>query len=165
MLRWEDPAPMSVVKFLEDCQGNMKGKDYTTMTKALAGEPCANGFVRQWEEFQQMVRMELSEQRSKKLNLRGDKYRNSGDREFQISEAVRNAIGAQNPLEGELILLRLFWEYLDDASVNHMFDLTGLLAYSLKLRLLERKSEFDTADGNKEFDGLLGNLKSMMKGN
>jgi hypothetical protein len=164
LLKWDEPAPMSVEEFLRESKSNMESSDYSILEKTLSGTPCSDSFAEKWVEFQTMVDKELSEARSKKLQMRGDRYKNSGDKEFHISETVRNAVNADNPLQGEMMLLQLKWGFLDDASVNHTFDLAGIISYCLKLRLLERKTYFNQADGNKEFERLLGNLNSIMKG-
>jgi len=112
-----------------------------------------------------MVKKEMADQRSKKLNISGDKYKNTGDKEIRIVESVRNALSAPNALEGELLIMQLYWKYLDDESASHVFDLEGLLGFSIKLQLLERKSVFNREDGNKEFISLLSNLQSNIIGN
>ncbi len=164
-LRWEDKCPFSCDEFLVMCKGNITKSEYNIIEETFSGKPTSSKYVKEWQAFQTMVKKEMADQRSKKLNIAGDKYKNSGDKEYRIVESVRNALSAPNALEGELIIMQLYWKYLDDKSAGHVFDLEGLLGFSIKLQLLERKSIFDRAEGNKEFTSLLSNLQSNIKGN
>jgi hypothetical protein len=165
MLRYEDSAPFSCEEFLVLCKNNVSKKDYKIITEALSDNNASHPFVKKWYQFNNSVKKELSEQRSKKLNIKSDKYKNTNDKEYRIVEGVRAALAAKNAYEGELLLMNLYWKYLDEESTNHVFDLVGLLAFSIKLKLLERKSRFDKVEGNKEFKSLLYNLQSTMKSN
>lgn len=164
-LRWEDESPFSCDEFLDMCRGNISKKDYNIIEETFSGRPTSCSYVKNWQKFQTMVKKEMADQRSKKLKISGDKYKNSGDKESRIVESVRNALSAPNALEGELIIMQLYWKYLDDESSSHVFDLEGLLRFSIKLQLLERKSRFDRVEGNREFTALLSNLQSNIKGN
>jgi hypothetical protein len=164
-LRWEDEAPFSCDEFLLMCKGNISEKDYNIIEETFSGKSTSSKYVKEWQAFQTMVKREMADQRSKKLNIAGDKYKNSGDKEYRIVESVRNALAAPNALEGELLIMQLYWKYLDDESASHVFDLEGLLGFSIKLQLLERKSRFDKVEGNEEFVSLLSNLRSNIKGN
>jgi hypothetical protein len=164
-LRWEDESPFSCDEFLVMCKGNISEKDYNIIEETFSGKPTSSKYVKGWQAFQTMVKKEMADQRSKKLNIAGEKYKNSGDKESRIVESVRNALSAPNALDGELIIMQLYWKYLDDESASHVFDLEGLLGFSIKLQLLERKSSFDRVEGNREFVSLLSNLQSNIKGN
>ncbi len=165
MLRYEDSAPFSCEEFLYMCKTNVSKKDYKIIAEALSDNNASHPFVKKWYQFNTNVKKELSEQRSKKLNINDDKYKNTNDKEFRIVEGVRAALAAKNAYEGELLLMELYWKYLEEQSTNHVFDLQGLLAFAIKLKLLERKSRFDKVDGNNEFKKLLNNLQSTMKSN
>ncbi len=167
MLRYEDDAPMSHEAFLELCHGNIGDSDYRLVQAAslvaVEGEPCKHPFLRKWNQFRDMVAKELNDQRARKLELGGDRYRNDGDKEYRISETVRAALAAPDPLQGELLLMQLYWKYLDDLSGLHTFDIEALLAYAVKLQILERKGRFSLQDGNSEFKRLFSNLQSKIK--
>lgn len=160
MLKFDDAAPFGSAAFLEMCKGKVSPSDYETLSKALSGELSGHPFLKKWQSFTRMVKAELNDQRSRKLSRSDARYHNDGPREFRISEAVRLAVGTDNPLEGELALMHLSWKYLEELAVLHTFDLEGLLCYALKLQLLERKGLFTREDGNAEFKRLFSNLQS-----
>ncbi len=165
MLRYEDSCPFSCDEFLQLCKSNVNKKDYKIIAEALSDNNASHSFVKKWYQFNTNVKKELAEQRSKKLNINSEKYKNTNDKEYRIVEGVRAALAAKNAYEGELLLMKLYWKYLDEESTNHVFDLEGLLAFAIKLKLLERKSRFDVVEGNNEFKSLLNNLQSTMKSN
>jgi len=59
--------------------------------------------------------------------------------------------------------MQLYWKYLDDLSGLHTFDIEALLAYAVKLQILERKGRFSLQDGNSEFKRLFSTLQSKIK--
>jgi hypothetical protein len=160
MLRYDGSAPFGCDTFLELCKGKVSDSDYDIISKALANDPSNHLFLKKWQTFSQMVKQELNDQRSRKLSLSSAKYHNAGPKEYAITDAVRLAVGNDNPLEAEMDLMLLFWKYLEELATLHTFDLEGLLSYALKLQLLERKGLFTREDGNAEFKRLFSNLQS-----
>ncbi len=160
LLRYEGSSPFDTVSFLEQCRSQVSDRDYQTIASALSGRHSSHPFLKKWQQFASMVKRELNDQRSKKLGLSVPKYRNDGEKEFRISEAVRQALSNENALDAELSLLSLKWNYLDEAVALHYFDVEALLAYAVKLQLLERKGLFTKEEGNVEFKRLFSNLQS-----
>jgi hypothetical protein len=62
----------------------------------------------------------------------------------------------ENPLDAEVMLLRLQWTTLEELSVGHYTDVSSLFLYKLKLQLLVRWWSFDTSKG---FDVFLKTAK------
>ena len=160
LLRYDGVSPFDLDSFLEQCKSQVSDRDYQTIESALTGRPSSHPFLQKWQQFASMVQRELNDQRSKKLGLAAPKYRNEGEKEFRIGEAVRQAISNENALDAELSLLELKWKYLEEAVALHYFDVEALLAYAVKLQLLERKSLFTKEEGNAEFKRLFSNLQS-----
>ncbi len=160
LLRHDGDLPFSTDFFLERCKAQVSSRDYKTLASVLAGRKVSHPFVKKWQAFSLMVKKELNEQRSKKLGLSATSYRNDGDKESRIAEVVRQALANENALEAELALLALRWKYLDEISALHYFDVEALLAYAVKLQLLERKSLFTKEEGNAEFKRLFSNLQT-----
>ncbi|WP_320129296.1 DUF2764 family protein [uncultured Sphaerochaeta sp.] len=163
MLHHDGTAPFGCDEFLEKCKGKVSDSDFVIISQALANAQSTYPFLKKWQAFTFMVKQELTDQRSRKLSMASVKYQYEGSREPKISEAVRQALGNDNPLAAELDLILFSWKYLDDLAVLHTFDLEGLLAYAIKLQLLERKGLFTREDGNAEFKRLFSNLQSEIK--
>jgi len=160
LLRYEGVSPFDTFSFLEQCRSQVSDRDYQTIKSALLGRPSSHPFLKKWQQFASMVKKELNDQRSKKLGLSASKYSNDGEKAFRISDAVRQALSNENALDAELSLLELKWNYLEESAALHYFDVEALLAYAVKLQLLQRKSLFTKEEGNAEFKRLFSNLQS-----
>lgn len=163
MLRYDSPSPITVEQFLAACKSNLGSGDYHQVQCALDGTPSGNRFLKKYQTFCQMVQSELSEQRAHKLGMSPETYRNDGAKSYVIAEAVRKALADENVLDGEMALIVLKWNHLDEMSAQHVFDLDGLLAYALKLGIITRKSLFTQEAGNAEFQRLFQQLESDIK--
>ena len=84
------------------------------------------------------------------------------DRDAGITQAVTAAVNAENPLEGERILLDLEFKRLDDMIGLHNFDEHALYGYAMKLRLLERQQGFRYEAGKRSFDGLIAHIQQQV---
>ncbi len=160
LLRYESQVPFDTASFLEQCRTQVSERDYRTIASALSGRASSHPFLKKWQQFASMIQKELNDQRSKKLGLSAARYRNDGDKEFRIAETVRQALSNENVLEAELSLLALKWNYLNEISALHYFDVEALLTYAVKLQLLERKNLFTKEEGNAEFKRLFSNLQT-----
>ncbi len=165
MLRRDMKEYMSHSEFLSICKGKVSERDYIQLENAtLSGTgTCSGAFMKDFTHFRSMVEKELASQRAARLQFQDARYENKGDRESRITERVRKAVSEDNPLEGERIILSLYWDYLEEHVGNgHYFDLTFLLSYSLRLQILSRLSLFDLDRGNAEFERLFGNLRTQI---
>ena len=59
-----------------------------------------------------------------------------------------------DPLEAELYLDRIRWEKLEELEKNHYFDITYLVAYALKLQILERWDRINSIGGDEAMQKL-----------
>ncbi len=160
MLRYEGGLPFDTASFLEQCKSQVSESDYQSLESALSGRHASHPFLKKWQQFASMVKKELNDQRSTRLGLTEPKYRNDGEKDFRIGEAVRQALSNDNALEAELSLLSLKWNFIEEISALHFFDVEALLSYAVKLQILERKSLFTKEEGNAEFKRLFSNLQS-----
>ena len=79
----------------------------------------------------------------------------------ELSKVVTSAMQA-NPLQGEEELLSLQFKKLDELIGTHYFDDYALMGYALKLKLLERKSQFIKQTGKAEFDRIVGEIQQQI---
>ena len=113
----------------------------------------------EWGEFYQSLSRELTYQRSVKL---GRVCPVPSDRDSGIVQVVTAAVNAENPLEGERLLLDLEFRRLDDMIGLHNFDEYALYGYAMKLQLLERQRTFRYDRGKQAFDGLMDNIRQQI---
>lgn len=154
---------MTMEEFLNLCKGYLSKKDFEILSHATlngSDEVKGNHFIKEFSHFRSMVDQALIEERAKKLGLNDDIYVNKGEKENRIREIVKKAVYSKDPLEGEKIILNLYWNFLEkETGLGHYFDLTFLISYALRLQILSRLSVFTVEKGNEEFSKLFGTLK------
>lgn len=158
MLRTRGEPPMDYAEFLRQCRTAVSPGVYETLA-TLTVSADRGPFLSQWAEFYQSLSRELTYQRSVKL---GRPCPVPSDRDAGITQAVTAAVNAENPLEGERILLDLEFKRLDDMIGLHNFDEHALYGYAMKLRLLERQQGFRYEAGKRSFDGLIAHIQQQV---
>jgi hypothetical protein len=107
------------------------------------------------KEFEVGLRNELVKIRSARKKIEVTKYfrgENLFDNSFY--HIAMSAQHAPNPLEGELILDRARWNFLEELKFGHYFDLSYLLIYSLELMILERWDKINSGDAAELLEGV-----------
>ena len=167
MLRFEMTPPMSSAQFLDACRQSLGANDMEMVETLVSGDietvGGGNNWLAQWRDFLGQVRDTLHGQRVANIEGSPEGNKNPVVQDYHIVEVVRTAMQADNPLEAELILMRLYWRKADELSQSHVFDVDTLLTYAIQLGILERKALFTPMEGNAEFKRLFSNLQSIIK--
>ncbi len=149
-----DPA-FDYTHFLKLCRTAVSESVYHQL-EALTVRSDKGPLVAKWAVFYRCLTSELNYQRNMKL---GKPCVSPENRKAGVAETVAAALAARNPLEAELILLKLQFNRLDAMIGLHNFDEYALFGYALKLLLLERKRGFRYEDGKRAFEGLLSQIQ------
>lgn len=157
-LKADGEMPLSYSEFLTCCEANVSEQDYEIL-KNLTLSSKKGPLVEEWARFYEMLKKELSYQRS--INL-GRTYSSTYDKDGFISQVVQSALTAKNPLEAERILLEYEFENLDSLVGLHMFDDYVLFGYAIKLKLLERLSCFEQEKGKTQFQSLFDGIQQQV---
>ena len=155
MLRTQGEPPMDYAAFLAQCKSAVSGGVYKTLEN-LTVSSGKGPLLSDWAAFYGALNRELTYQRSVKL---GRPCPIPSDRDAAIVQTVTAAVNADNPLEGERLLLDLEFRRLDDMIGLHNFDEHALYGYAMKLQLLERQRGFQYDRGKRAFDGLMDNIR------
>ena len=158
MLRTRGEPPMDYAEFLRQCRSAVSPGVYETLA-TLTVSADRGPFLSQWAQFYQSLSRELTYQRSVKL---GRPCPAPYNRDPGIVRAVSEAVNAENPLEGEQILLDLEFRRLDGMIGLHNFDDHALYGYAMKLQLLERQRLFRREAGKRAFDGLAAHIRQQI---
>ena len=158
MLKTQGEPPMDYGTFLDMCRTAVGSGVYKTLEE-LTARSGKGPLLSEWGEFYQSLSRELTYQRSLKL---GRVCPVPSDRDSGIVQAVTAAVNAENPLEGERLLLDLEFRRLDDMIGLHNFDEYALYGYAMKLQLLERQRTFRYDRGKQAFDGLMDNIRQQI---
>ena len=158
MLKTQGEPPMDYAAFLGMCKTAVSSGVYQTLEE-LTVESDKGPLLSEWAAFYKALSRELTYQRSVKL---GRACPVPADRDAAIVQTVTAAVNAENPLEGERLLLDLEFRRLDDMIGLHNFDDHALYGYAMKLRLLERQRGFRYETGKRAFDGLMANIRQQV---
>jgi hypothetical protein len=144
MLRFGQPLPFSYALFLGKCAELIPAEDFKILSNSE--DSTYLPLVGEINCFEMMLANELVKVRaaSRKVNpekyLRSEEY--SGQAIYHIALAAhRNP----SPLEAERYLDQERWNYLEEKSFGHYFDLEALIIYAHKLLILERWERIDGA--------------------
>jgi hypothetical protein len=147
--------------FLERCQRLIPEKD-AVLLKNLPGPGQYAGYsgeqetVRRWIEFDTALRNELVKLRVGRKRTEAAKYLRAQDYcNLSVAQAAMSADRNPTPQEAELNLDRARWDFLEDLSFGHYFDLDSLIAYAYKLKILWRWEEVRRADKGALLEGVL----------
>ena len=155
MLKTQGEPPMDYGTFLDMCKAAVGSGVYKTLEE-LTVQASSGPLLSEWASFYQALSRELVYQRSVKL---GRPCPAPYNRDPGIVRAVSEAVNAENPLEGEQILLDLEFRRLDGMIGLHNFDDHALYGYAMKLQLLERQRLFRREAGKRAFDGLAAHIR------
>lgn len=161
-LKSDSSSFMSVDDFLALCSTHISKKDYCMLERVAHSNDVVRGnsFTEGYTRFRRQVEDELAWQRSRALKLDESKYKPEEESSESVRQAVHKAVFQADPLEGEKILLSLYFDYLDrHISFGHEYDVTFLISYALKLDLLARRNSFSQDKGRKVFEGLADEIR------
>jgi hypothetical protein len=137
---------------------------------------CQNRFLREWFEFDLNLKNLVAGINARKHKLNGNRFfigdnyvvqavRKSTLRDFGLAndfEYIERLISIQdnpNILERERLMDMLRWNFLDERNTFNYFTIEVLLAYVIKLQIVQRWLEMDFETGKEMFRLLLDQLE------
>ena len=158
MLKPDSEMPISYNDFLYNCKGNISDSKYELL-KNLTLDSEDGPLIKEWAKVYRKYKGELTFQRSKKLGL---PLNQNYDKDDSAGKVISLAIADENPLNAEKTLLSFLFDRLDLLIGTHAYDDYALFGYALKLKLLERKTVFNTEKGKAELDKLVKSLEEQI---
>lgn len=139
-----------------------------------------NDFLRAWFRLELTVRNMLTAYLGRRHNLSvehqiigtddiSETIRRSHARDFGLGadidfiEEVADMARLDDLQDREKAIDEFFWDYLEDATFFHYFTIERILAYVIKLAMVERWLAIDKEYGQEMFRKLLGELQSSYK--
>lgn len=159
MLNMDSEAPLGYEQFMELCRTHMSRKDYKELESAVfaaKGDP-KSPLMKRWQDFVKRVEAALVSERSRKLGWPEEDVLYEGDQ--VLLERIRRAVTGMNPLEGEMEILGIYFDFLSRCESFDPFSRDSLMIYALKLQLLEKKNSFKKEKGESEFERLFRELQ------
>ena len=149
--------PCSTKEFLQRCQGQLSSSDLATIEKILLSDEghahLDNHILKHWAEFNHNFRNEMAYVRAVErgkdpsLYLRGSRASDSF-----YAAVVTEASQSPDPLTCEKVFDQNRWQYLDELSRFHYFDMEWMIVYALKLKILERYEAIASPQGQAIFN-------------
>lgn len=141
--------PFTFDKFLQRCRDTIPQGDVAILErlKLLGYSDTERPVIRRWLSFDAKLRNELVKLRSSRKRQGPDKYLQpdgyAGPSIYHIALAAQRN---PSPLDGERILDMERWNFLEELSCGHYFDLDFLIIYAYELLILERWERINSTD-------------------
>lgn len=189
-LEHEIEDPMFLPSYLKDYLLDLQKEDYEASNKlqeTVLSEKYwnfmltqKNNLVRKYAEFSLNIKNLLTALNCRKYHLDIDKevicdtefsrqLKTSRAKDFELTDdypyvdKVLTLFEKDNIADREYSIDMLFWDFLDDATETKYFTFDNVLAFMLKLMILERWSKMTTEEGRRIFEILLSRFKSDFK--
>jgi len=104
--------------------------------------------------WERALRNELVRLRANRLKKQAELFYRPSLPEWNGQKTAQLVFAQENPLEAELLLERERWNYISMLEVNQFFNTEYLIAYCLKLQILERLKQFKKELGEANFTSL-----------
>ena len=162
MLTLESDKFMTENEFLYACESTVAEKDFETLKASLLlpvqGVVVSNPVLKSWYDWENTLRSELVKLRAAKKGTDAEKYISDNPGEAGVVEVAREAFNQNSPLEGEKVLDKARWDYLEMLESGHMFDIGKLIIYYLKLQLLNRRAMLNRDRGQQEYEKIYADI-------
>ncbi|GAB4372658.1 MAG: hypothetical protein Kow009_08680 [Spirochaetales bacterium] len=160
-LAFDEPPPLSLEEFRSLCKDTLTEKDWKILDQAslFGEEPAGNELLSRWHRWEQSFRSDLARLRASKLGMESDSIPRMIPDSGRVAEAARAAMMEPSPAAAEQLILKVYWEVLEDLEVNHFFDLDKLLVYYLKLQILHLRAQRNREEGMKNFTSVYHRIR------
>ncbi len=155
------PLPMTEERLWELC-GRFLGKralgelEHLTLVPSVTPEQSSSALVTAWNDGERRLRLALAKVRADRMNKSFDVETEAASPE--IAQVATAAVEADNPLEAEILLLNYRLSFLEDLRPMDGFSEDYIFYYALKLKLISRIRQFDTALGKATYQNIYNSI-------
>lgn len=156
------PAPVAPADFLFRCQGVLAEADLAELKQVLEGHPEAGttAFAKAWAAADTQIRNAVARLRAGRLGVEAKPFlREHAGYLVWLDRAVADALAKGNPLEREMALDAVRWQFAEEAAQADSTGMPAVLAFAVKLVLCARWAGMEEAAGRKKLDGLVEQLE------
>ena len=141
--------------FLTEAKKWLKDKDFLMLSQVninfFQPKDKDNKVLRDYKDFERFLRQKIASFRAPG-GMALAKGKTSP--ELTFGDGFNLNLRENTPLEIEVGLLRLRWQFIENLEGGHIFDLEALILYFLKLQIQKRLFTFDKEKGTAVFDEL-----------
>lgn len=153
MLDLHKPPPLTYTRFRTLCGEHLTRDDLSTLDDLVRNDGAASGhaFVRNWREKESLLRNAAATARAERAGRDALPYlRETRTCSVHITRCVAEAASRPTPLEREMELDRVRWNFIEEIAGFDPFGIEAVLAYALKLRIVERWAGMDDGKGREK---------------
>ncbi|OHD76658.1 MAG: hypothetical protein A3J97_14065 [Spirochaetes bacterium RIFOXYC1_FULL_54_7] len=152
--------PFGYADFMARAAGQLKPGDFRILDSARLSIPedgqapdvaRLSSLLTRYYQWDASVRNELVRLRSQRLQKPADRHLKPGLPEWEGIKTAQTAFLADDPLQGELLIERDRWAFIEILAANNFFNMEYLVAYALKLQALERRQRFKAELGEEGY--------------
>lgn len=155
-------TPISSGTFMQYCRTHLASKDNAVLQKLTAEENNLgfNRFYDEWYKWDHDLKKELGHVRAAMMSSESTRHSPQSGMHKVTGGIIHEILSARTPLEAEVILARVRWEHLDKMEFGYYFDFEKIIAYAMKLKIMERIDLFDPVKGGIRFKETLDTMLS-----
>lgn len=163
-LLFNQKPSITVEEFLEACKELVSEDDYALLIQAgpdfPGGSVSGCQVLDRWKCWEAGMKNELVRIRARKKNTEPVDVMPDVEEDIAAFAPARNAADDDSPLRGEEILDKAAWLFLEEIETGHYFDISMLIIYYIKLRILERKFSLDKEKGKEMYKKIMDNFNN-----
>lgn len=148
MLFFGRETNMSIDYFLAEAEKWLTPRDFKSLSETDINDFSLTGkfpaTLANYKKFESTLRQDIFSWREAKLR----------DQEYKPVSMPVSVIKEGNPLEIEIKLMKLKWDFIEEMEREHHFDLGFIILYYLKLQILRRLFTFNKEKGLEKFQKL-----------
>jgi len=152
--------PMPLGDFLDRASRFLSPGDIEALRSAALYVPedgapppasASSDLLRRYYRWEAALRNELARLRAGRLQKQPERHVRPADPEWDAMRTAQAAFQAEDPLQGELVIERDRWAFIEALAVNRFFNMDFLMSYALLLQVLERRARFDADKGREGY--------------
>lgn len=158
-LALDEPPPLRQDEFLARCREHLRPTDFETLSQVFEPHPTRRAdhpFLQAWQRSEVLLRNALARARAAHRGCDVAPFlRPEASPDSAVDQAAKAALEHAVPLDRELALDRFRWTQAEQLAGYDPFALESILAYALKLKLVERWAALDAKVGRHVVDTLI----------
>lgn len=155
---FSSPPPLSSQEFLDQCECHLDAASYSTVSLS-SGAAFGQGkvtneespFLAAYIAWERSLRNELSRLRARRVQGNEDQYLRESEISSEGIRIAQAAFAMEDPLQAEFFLEKERWSAIESLAALSDFQLDGIIAYGLRLRIAERVQAIQAEAGKEQY--------------
>lgn len=154
-------SPMTDEQFMEMAKQALSISDFAELESCLnisehgtKEKTYSSKLLADYRAWERAFRNELARLRSRKAGIDEEQYLREGQCNDEAIAAAQSCFACQDPLEAELLAEHERWLAVERFSALSSFDLDSIIAYRIKLRIVNRLKNLEQERGILEYSKL-----------